>query len=84
VSFDTSILKLLDSIVGITDSAQTARQLFFPNLQTGTPSESINQPKSRLQKDRSSRVNANQPNAARLFKPSQKPGFLILVVRQAE
>jgi hypothetical protein len=84
VSFDASILKLLDSIVGITDSAQTARQLFFPDLQTGTPSESINLPKSRLQKDRSSRVNANQPNAAKLFKPSQEQGFLILVVRQAE
>lgn len=84
VSFDASILKLLDSIVGITDSAQTAKQLFFPDLQTGTPSESINLPKSRLQKDRSSRVNANQPNAAKLFKPSQEQGFLILVVRQAE
>jgi anti-sigma factor RsiW len=84
LSFDPSIIKLLDNIVGITDSPQTAKRLFFEDIQTGHPAESIEQPKSQLQKNRLARNNFNQPNAVKPFRPSQDEGFLILVVREAE
>lgn len=83
-SVDPTVLKLMDHLVGITDSPQTAKRLVFKDPQTGESSSTIGQPSDLSKPNPEERRNNKGRKDLSQSLSSQQEGYLILLVRQAK
>lgn len=83
-SVDPTVLKLMDHLVGVSDSPQTAKRLVFKDPETGEATNTIGQPKDPSKNNPEDRKNAKGRRELGQALASQQEGYLILLVRQAK
>jgi len=83
-SVDPTVLKLMDHLVGLSDSPHTAKRLVFKDPETGKETNTIEQPKDASKNNPEERKNAKGRKELGQAQSSQQEGYLILLVRQAK